>query len=402
MSSKTAKEDRRKRRIKKKKRLLIIEIVILAVLCVAAFASHWVNRKLGLVNFESTNEDKLITADEANENESAVDLSGKKIIALVGLDRRDGEEHNNSDTMIICLLDHDKKTIKLASLYRDTYLNIGNDKYTKANAAYATGGPEQMLTMMNLNFDLNLEEYVTVNFQAVADAVELLGGVDIELSRDEIKALNGLNNETSKVTGYDYNLLTVPSEEELPDGEYQLTHLDGSQALSYARIRYTAGNDFRRTARQRVLIEKILEKMKNSSASTVDAVLEKVLPQVETNISKKEILSMVEPVLSYKISDTTGFPFDHYEDDGSVTDLTCVIPVTLETNAEKLHEFLFPDESYTPSETVRKYSEHISDETGLTEEDIPESSADGELPWNPEYSGGEQVSSSSNTESSSE
>lgn len=394
--SKKAREINRK--IKKKKRILIVEIVILAVVCVAAFGSHWLNSKLNLVNFNATDEDRLVTADEANGEDTQANLSGKDMIALVGLDRREGEEHNNSDTMIICLLDHDNKTIKLASLYRDTYLNIGDDEYAKANSAYANGGAEQMLTMMNLNFDLNLEEYVTVQFQAVADTVEILGGLDIELSREEIEVLNGLNNETSRVTGYDYNLIPVPTEEELPDGEYKTYHLDGSQALSYARIRYTAGNDFRRTARQRVLIEKILEKMKSASASEINEVLDKVLPQVETNIDKSTILSMVKPLLSYTIEDSTGFPFDHYEDDSSKTGLTCVIPVTLESNAIELHQFFFPDQDYTPSDTVKQYSEDISDETGLTEEDQTNTSDNGELPWNTDSSS----SSSSSTVSASD
>jgi LCP family protein required for cell wall assembly len=389
------------KKLRKKKRIFIIEIVILVVLCVVAFGSHWLNSKLNLVNFNQTDEDKLVTADEAN-GEETVDLTGKDLIALVGLDRRDGEEHNNSDTMIVCLIDHDNKSIKLASLYRDTYLNIGNDKYTKANAAYANGGPEQMLTMMNLNFDLNLEQYVTVQFQAVADTVEILGGVDIELSREEMEVLNGLNNETSRVTGYDYNLLTVPSKEELPDGQYQMTHLDGPQALSYARIRYTAGNDFRRTARQRVLIQKILEKMKSASASQLDEVLNKVLPQVETNISKTKILSMVQPLLSYTIEDSTGFPFDHYEDDNSKTGLTCVVPVTLESNAVKLHQFLFPDQEYTPSSTVKEYSQTIIDKTGLDESDQTTTSDGGELPWNTDSSSSSETDSSSDSSGSGE
>lgn len=387
------------KKIRKKKRILIVEIIILVVVCVLAFGSHWLNSKLGLVNYNQTNEDKLVTADEAN-GEETVDLTGKDLIALVGLDRRDGEEHNNSDTMMVCLIDHDAKTIKLASLYRDTYLNIGDNKYTKANAAYAYGGAEQMLTMMNLNFDLNLEQYVTVQFQAVADTVQILGGIDIELSREEIELLNGLNNETSRVTGYDYNLLPVPSEEDLPSGQYQMTHLDGPQALSYARIRHTAGNDFRRTARQRVLIQKILDKMKSASASQLDEVLNKVLPQVETNISKTKILSMVKPLLSYTIEDSTGFPFDHYEDDNSHTGIMCVVPVTLESNAVKLHQFLFPDQEYVPSGTVKEYSQTIIDKTGLDESDRPSTSETGELPWNTEGSGSSAESSSSDSSGS--
>jgi LCP family protein required for cell wall assembly len=387
----------RNRKIRKKKKILIAEVVILAVLAILAVGSGWLNKKLGLVNFSTTDQDKLVTADEMNGEDTTENLSGKDMIALVGLDRRDGEEHNNSDTMIVALIDHDKKTIKLASLYRDTYLNVGNNKYTKANAAYARGGAEQMLTMMNLNFDLNLEQYVTVQFQAVADTVEILGGLDIELSREEMEVLNGLNNETSRVTGYDYNLLTIPSEEELPKGQYQLTHLDGSQALSYARIRYTAGNDFRRTARQRVLIEKVLEKMKSASAGQLNKILDEVLPQVETNITKSKVLSMAKPLISYTIEDQTGFPFTHYEDDQSKTGLSCVVPVTLESNAIRLHQFLFPDESYTPSSTVKEYSDAIINKTGLTEDDAPSEPDHGELPWKTDTSSDSTSSSASSS-----
>jgi hypothetical protein len=142
--------------------------------------------------------------------------------------------------------------------------------------------------------------------------------------------------------------------------------------------------------------------MKSASASQLDEVLNKVLPQVETNISKTKILSMVQPLLSYTIEDSTGFPFDHYEDDNSKTGLTCVVPVTLESNAVKLHQFLFPDQEYTPSSTVKEYSQTIIDKTGLDESDQTTTSDGGELPWNTDSSSSSETDSSSDSSGSGE
>lgn len=370
------------KRIRKKRRILIIEIIILLAVAAAALGSGWLNKKLNLINFHKTDDDKLVTASEANALPAEVaNLDGKDMIALVGIDTREDMGAQNSDTMIITLIDHDEKKIKMVSLYRDTYLNIGDDKYTKCNAAYNVGGPEQMLSMMNLNMDLNLTEFVTVEFQAVADTIDLLGGVDIELSRAEMENINFINIHTSEVTGYPYVEIPVPSEEEMGDDEYRVTHLDATQGLTYARIRYTAGNDFRRAARQRILIQKLMEKAKSADVATLNKIMDRVLPYVATNIDKKKLLSMVQPIISYEIEDSVGFPFDHYDDDGKRSGLMSVVPVTLENNVAQLHAFLFDEQNYTPSDTVRAYSDYIINKTGLDESFTPEKSEDGELPW---------------------
>lgn len=395
----------RDKRIKKKRRLLIVEIIILAVVALLAFGSGWLNKKLGLIQQNETDEERLITASEANGMQAEdVALEGKDMLVLVGLDTREGENARNSDTMIIASIDHDKKTVKLVSLYRDTYLNVGEDHYTKCNSAYNTGGPEQMLSMMNLNLDLNLTEYVTVNFQAVVDTLEILGGIDIELSRAEMENINMINAESALVTGYEDVDLEVPDESEMGEDEYRLTHLNPTQGLTYARIRYTTGNDFRRTARQRILIQKMLEKTKASGVATMNKILDKVLPQVETNMQKTKLLTMVQPLLSYTIEDSVGFPFAHYEDDNRLTGLTCVVPVTLESNVKELHDFLADgsDEGYTPSETVMEYSDHIVDKTGLTEDKAPETPDNGELPWVEKQKSGGSVEDSEASEESEE
>ncbi|MBR0396782.1 MAG: LCP family protein [Eubacterium sp.] len=398
----------RKKRIRKKRIMLIVEVVILLLLAVFALGSGWLRNKMNLIHFSSTDDDRLITATEANGG-AVVDeaaLEGKDMIALVGIDSREDAGGNNSDTMIIAAIDHDKKTIRLVSLYRDTYLNIGEDTYTKCNAAYASGGATQMLSMMNTNMDLDLTEYMSVHFDAVVDVIDVLGGLNIPLSKEEMDLVNGYNAETSRVTGHEFREITIPTD--MPDDEYWTRHLDGSQALSYARIRYTAGNDFRRTARQRLLLSLMLQKAKEADLATQNEILNKVLPKVETNIEPSKLLSMVKPLITYTIEDSVGFPFDHFEDRGELTGLDCVLPATLESNVRQLHQFLFENENYQPSQVLMSYSNAIIEETGITEEDAPEKSEDGQIPWLndggvdvPKFNEGESVRAKSSEESES-
>lgn len=379
---------RRKKKIRRKRILFAVEIIVLLLLSLVLVVAVWAARKFSLINHQELDEDRLLTSDKVNSGSVAAgdadgdqqnpvsSLTGVDVIALVGLDTRDELEGQNSDTMIIACINHNDKTIKLASLYRDTYLNVGDsyygepDYYTKANAAYNFGGPEQMLSMINLNFDLNITEFMTVEFKALADTIELLGGLDIDMTREEVIHLNNYNVETSSACEMEYAELELPSADEFDGAMTRTFHLNGSQAVSYARIRKTAGNDFRRTARQRLVLEKIMEKAKSADLGTLDAVLNTVLHQITTNMDNNKIVSMIQPLLSYTITDQTGFPFAHMEDDGSLTGEDCVLPVTLEYNAIHLHQFFFPDAAYTPSATVLEYSEQIIAECGYGEESV--------------------------------
>lgn len=185
--------------------------------------------------------------------------------------------------------------------------------------------------------------------------------------------LNNYCVETSEVTGMDYTPL-----EEIEG----VQHLNGVQAVAYARIRKTSGNDFRRAARQREVIYKIVEKAKNSSIATLNTVLDKIFPMIYTSLTEKEILSMGMNMLSYDIEDQTGFPFDHLYGDTvkeAMDGVDCVLPITLESNVIKLHEFLYPEDSYVPSNEVKTYSQEISDKSGFGEESRLEHSEDGSL-----------------------
>ena len=364
---------RRRRRNTLSRVMFALEIIVLVVLMGGLF----VYAKLGKLNHETINEEELDVNESVTENQV---MKGYTTIALVGIDSRDDKLKSdwNSDTMIIASINNDTKKVKLVSVYRDTYLRIGEDsegngQYNKANAAYAKGGPEQFLSMLNTNLDLNVTDFVSVDFQAVAEAVELLGGIDVELKEEEVVHLNNYCVETSKVTGMDYTPL---------EKKAGVHHLNGVQTVSYARIRYTSGNDFRRAARQREVIYKIIEKAKNSDIATLSKILDKVFPKVYTSFTKAEILQMGMSMMSYDIEDQTGFPFDHLYGErvkDAMGGLDVVLPVTLESNVIKLHEFLYPEDSYTPSDEVKAYSQRIVDKSGFGDESRLDHSEDGSL-----------------------
>lgn len=353
--------------------MFALEIIVLVVLMGGLF----VYAKLGKLNHETINEEELDVNESVTENQV---MKGYTTIALVGIDSRDDKLKSdwNSDTMIIASINNDTKKVKLVSVYRDTYLCLGEDEdennsYGLANSAYCTGGAKKMINMLNKNLDMNISDFVTVNFQAVAETVELLGGIDVEMKKEEVVHLNNYCVETSEVTGMDYTPL-----EEI-EGVH---HLNGVQAVAYARIRKTSGNDFRRAARQREVIYRIVEKAKNSSIATLNTVLDKIFPMIYTSLTEKEILSMGMNMLSYDIEDQTGFPFDHLYGDTvkeAMDGVDCVLPITLESNVIKLHEFLYPEDSYVPSNEVKTYSQEIIDKSGFGEESRLEHSEDGSL-----------------------
>lgn len=377
LTDKQKKLRRRRRRSTLSRVMFALEIIVLVVLMGGLF----VYAKLGNMNYEDLSTEDLDVNQSVEENQV---MKGYTTLALVGLDSRDGELEGdvNSDTMIIASINNDTKKVKLVSIYRDTYLRVGsdsdgNDEFNKANSAFCTGGSKggakKMMNMMNKNLDLSVQDYVTVDFQAVAEAVELLGGIDVDLKEEEIEHLNNYCVETSEVTGMDYTPLEKVA---------GVHHLNGVQTVAYARIRYTAGNDFRRAARQREVIYKIVETAKNSSISTLSKVLDKVFPLIKTSLTKPEILKMGMSMLSYDIEDQTGFPFDHLygaKVEEAMDGLDCVLPITLESNVVKLHEFLYPEDSYVPSEEVKTYSQEIIDISGFGEESRLEHSEDGSL-----------------------
>ena len=383
MSKKNYKKSRKYKKMRRRKIIFGIEITVLLILSGILFVYAWINRSMDKMNQDTLDSSQIQINSEVKANTDLSQMSGTQVIALVGVDARGVEgaelaESMNSDTIILCCIDHDKQEIRMVSIMRDSWIIMA--KYTdeyyefdKANSAYNRGGPESMLSMLNTNLDLNISDYATVNFNALTTIIDDLGGLDMDMSYAEIVHMNNYCVETSKVTGMDYTPL---------EKKAGVHHLNGVQTVSYARIRYTSGNDFRRAARQREVIYKIIEKAKNSDIATLSKILDKVFPKVYTSFTKAEILQMGMSMMSYDIEDQTGFPFDHLYGErvkDAMGGLDVVLPVTLESNVIKLHEFLYPEDSYTPSDEVKAYSQRIVDKSGFGDESRLDHSEDGSL-----------------------
>ena len=200
---------------------------------------------------------------------------------------------------------------------------------------------------------MNINEFVTVNFDSVAEAVDQLGGVQLTITSDEIKYINGYIDETSKVTGKTSKHITEP-------GTYTV---DGVQAVAYSRIRYTDGGDYKRTERMRTVIEAMFSKLKTKNLNQINSFADKILPHVYTNISATDIISMVPSMSKYKVTESIGWPYDTK---GKTMDRWYGIPITLESNVTQLHKEAFGEENYTPSDIVKSISESIIKKTGYT------------------------------------
>lgn len=336
--------------------LLIAEICILliaiGVLYIVTTTTSEVDRKNIDTEHITINEEVNVDLQENAESTA----KGYRNIALFGVDSREGElgKGTRSDTIIIASINQDTQEIKLISVFRDTYLNLSNDTYNKCNAAYAKGGPEQAISMLNANMDLNITDYVTVGFGGLIDAIDALGGIEIEVTDSEITHLNNYQLCMAEEMGVSY----IPVEK---SGK-QL--LNGMQATAYCRIRYTKGDDFKRAERQRDVLTAMMAKAKGASVSSLTDMVNAVLPQVETSLNVNEILSVLGSVAGYDVVVSDGFPFEDNRTGVNVGSKgSCVIPDSLEENVIQLHQMLYPEEQYTPSKQVQSISAEIEEQT---------------------------------------
>ncbi len=352
----------RKRGRKNKRNKVIIGVVIgfLAVALLVAGAaygyfSHLLNKSRSQNEFS---EEKV-----ANLNLSQADRDrmekGFWTIAVFGLDSRDGStgKGNQSDVIMIVNINRETGEIKLASVFRDTYLNVSEkNTYNKINAAYAMGGPEQAVAALNKNLDLNITDYVTFNWKAVATAINILGGVDIEISKAEHYYINAFITETVKGTGIGSVQLKSPG----------MHHMDGVQAVAYGRLRLM-DTDYARTERQKIVIQKAFEKAKQADLKTLNDLVGNMFAMCATSVDFGDIAAMVPNVSKYHLGESTGFPMARDEKKIKIgsSRADCVIPQTLESNVISLHEFLFGEENYKPSSTVKSISNKIAEVSGL-------------------------------------
>lgn len=351
--SKKLKKSSAYKKYRRHKILFITELIILIPLLAFGFLYVEFEKRLGSISKVTIQSGDIQVNEEVETNTV---MHGYTNIALFGVDSRDGSmDYTNTDTIIIASINNDTKVVKMVSVYRDTYLNIGDDMYAKANAAYANGGYKWAINMLNRNLDLDITDFVTVNMSALVEVVDALGGFDFELTDEEVVHMNNYCVGTSEITGKSYERI----EPEVA-GTY---HLNGVQSVSYTRIRYTAGNDYKRTERQRELISKIVAKAKKADMKTLVAIMDNVFPMISTSLSKSEIVSMGMNMLSYQLGDTCGFPYEHRTSDLSGDS---EVPVTLSWNVTRLHDYLFGIKDYEPSYSVQERSQHIEEVSGFS------------------------------------
>ena len=333
--------------------LIILLVLVIFILGLGVAGYTFVNGKIGKMQKENID----TTAVGINE-ETKQELKGYRNIALLGIDSRvdDYGLGNRSDCMMIASINQETNEIKLISVYRDTYVYVmenGTKRLDKITHAYSYGGAQNTLKSLNEAMDLNITEFVTVNFDAVIAAVDSLGGVYIDIDKSEIKYVNDYIDATSESSGVKSSHITHSGRQKL----------DGVQAVSYTRVRYTAGGDYKRTERMRTVVEAMLSKAKTLNVGQLNSFADTILPKIRTNISTSEIWGLIPKLASFKVTESIGWPYDTK---GITLDRWYGVPVTLQSNVERLHKEAFEQEDYEASDTVKEMSAAIVKKTGYS------------------------------------
>ena len=340
--------DKKKKKSKKKKHIFL-KVVLILIAIIAILAGVLIG--YGYSKLTQINHDD-IDLNQVEVNEGVQAAKGYKNILLLGVDSRSNEYTNTlSDSIMVVSINQDTNKVKIASIYRDSYLKVGN-KFDKITHAFGYGGAAASLSAINTNLDLDIKEYVAINFEVVVDVVDAVGGIELELTSEEVKYINKYIKEINNVTGHKSAQITKA-------GTYTL---DGVQALAYARIRYTSGGDYKRTERQREVLNLAFAKVKKMNIGQLNNLANTVLKEVSTNIPTTEILGLLSQVASFDIEETTGWPYDikGYQPDA----VWYGAPVNLEKQVQELHKFLFDEEEYEVSESVKKISNDLIKKTG--------------------------------------
>jgi len=343
-------EEKRKSNIWKIIGITFLVLVIILVI-VAGVALGYLYSKIDKMDIQELDETDIGIDETIKEQ-----LSKYRNIAIFGIDSRadDYGLGNRSDCIIIASLNQETNEIKLISLYRDTYMRMDENKrevLDKITHAYSYGGAQNAVKALNTNMDLNITEYVTVNFDALIAAVDAMGGITLEIDSSEIGYMNDYIKDTSRISGVKSSQITKTGKQKV----------DGVQAVAYSRIRYTAGGEHKRTERMRTVIEAMLTKAKALSLGKLNNLVDEILPRVSTNITLADILELVPSLTSFSIGESIGWP---YETRGTQTGIYYGVPVTLESNVIKLHQEVFEELEYVPSETVKNISNQIIKKTG--------------------------------------
>lgn len=316
-----------------KVKIVFISLLFVLAAVIGGLAGHYTYLLSAItVSKEIYNKENIKVNDPEQKKE------GYTTIALFGVDARDAtvDKGNRSDSVIIITINNSTNEVKLTSIYRDTLVLIEGHGYDKLTHAYSFGGPELAVNTLNHNFDLNITDFITINFKIAENVIDALGGVEVDVQSSEVKWINGYVRSLAR-EGAETTVKYI-------DGP-GLQTLTGSQAVAYTRIRYTAGGDYKRAKRQRTVINAALKKVQNSDLSTINNIITSVINDVRTNYTLDEVLSLASNVTKYKIQDSQGFPyhvkngriFNGLSANGAAVD----IPFNLYEDVKSLHYILY-------------------------------------------------------------
>lgn len=314
---------------------LIMYIVLLALMLTMIVGLYLISK---LEDIETHPLEQVIVNDIQDKN-----MEDYTNIMIYGVDSRENDlrENTRSDSIMLASINNKNHKITLTSIYRDTYVRIDGHGMTKINHAYSYGGPDLSVNTINQNFDLNVSDFITVNFSALSNVIDALGGITLNIQKKELKWVNAYARDVAKINGSEFQKIKKP-------GKQTVT---GVQATGYCRVRYTAGGDFTRAGRQRKVLKAIIAKAKKSNPVALYRVMNKMLPQIYTSLSTADILQLAMYLPFYDIANSRGFPYKmdcRRASDGIYYDF----PDTLSINVAKLHKKLFGTENYQPSKTV--------------------------------------------------
>lgn len=285
---------------------------------------------------------------------------GTETLAIFGVDSRSNQlgKGTRSDSIMVVNMNHETKEIKIASVFRDCYVDIKGHGLDKITHAHSFGGPELAMDTLNRNFDLDIDKYITVNFGNVAEVIDDLGGIQLEITDSELKYINGYIDEINKVDKTDSAHITKTGTQKV----------DGTQAVAYSRIRYTAGGDYKRAERQRTVLMKVFENAKQKSAMDLIQIVNKMMDKISTNYSSGEVMDILAYLAKYDMEETKGFPTKLWG--GKIDGVWYGVPVTLESNVKEMHSYLFDEKDYKPSSTVKKISDQIRQAASTPNEEL--------------------------------
>lgn len=329
-------EERNKKLNNKKNNKLKIFLISIffIILFLVGFGALYIYNALNKVE-----NDKISKSNEdvGIEQETVDKFTGKdKIIniALFGIDNRNSEDKGRSDSIMIFTVDKVTKKLKMSSIMRDSYVNIEGRGKDKINHAYAFGGPQLAIKTINQNFELNIRDYVTVDFGNMEDIIDSLGGIDLNIRQDELKYINAYITELSSLKKVTPPLITQTGNQ----------RVDGIQAVAYSRIRYTSGGDYERTERQRIVLEALLNKIKSSGITQYPSIVNKLLPYVKTSLTSTDILKIGTDVLTSGITkiEQERFPVDGYCNGGYINKIW-YLQFDEAATKDQIYKYVFED-----------------------------------------------------------